>query len=56
MSYLRLLKNPEVKFRFDIVEVLMRQGAVSEIRHIPSLLTFLNRLIVLINRRGLLQQ
>lgn len=36
MDYLRLLKNPEVKFRFDIIEVLMHQGAVSEIRHLPA--------------------
>ena len=36
MDYLRLLKNPEVKFRFDIVEVLMERGAVSEIRHLTS--------------------
>jgi putative endonuclease len=27
LDYLRLLKYPEVKFRFDIVEVLMHHGA-----------------------------
>ena len=36
LDYLRLLKNPEVKFRFDIVEVLLTDGAVREIRHLPN--------------------
>jgi putative endonuclease len=36
LDYLRLLKNPEVKFRFDIVEVLLAEGAVREIRHLPN--------------------
>ena len=36
LDYLRLLKNPEVKFRFDIVEVLLRDGAVREVRHLPN--------------------
>jgi putative endonuclease len=36
LDYLRLLKNPEVKFRFDIVEVLLRDGAVAEVRHLPN--------------------
>jgi len=36
LDYLRLLKNPEVKIRFDIVEVLLRDGAVREIRHLPN--------------------
>ena len=36
LDYLRLLKNPEVKFRFDIVEVLLADGAVREIRHLPN--------------------
>lgn len=36
LDYLRLLKNPPVKFRFDIVEVLLRDGAVREIRHLPN--------------------
>jgi putative endonuclease len=35
-DYLRLLKNPPVKIRFDIVEVLLDEGAVSEIRHLPN--------------------
>jgi len=36
LDYLRLLKNPRVKFRFDIVEVLLAEGAVREIRHLPN--------------------
>lgn len=36
LDYLRLLKNPAVKFRFDIVEVLLRDGAVHEVRHLPN--------------------
>jgi putative endonuclease len=36
LDYLRLLKNPQVKIRFDIVEVLLADGAVREIRHLPN--------------------
>lgn len=36
LDYLRLIKNPKVKFRFDIVEVLLRDGAVTEVRHLPN--------------------
>ena len=36
LDYLRLLKDPEVKIRFDIVEVLLSDGAVREIRHLPN--------------------
>ncbi|MGN6552227.1 MAG: YraN family protein [Verrucomicrobiota bacterium] len=36
LDYLRLLKNPEVKIRFDIVEVLLRDGVVHEVRHLPN--------------------
>ncbi|HEX7570386.1 MAG TPA: YraN family protein [Verrucomicrobiae bacterium] len=36
LDYLRLLKNPEVKIRFDIVEVLLADGDVREIRHLPN--------------------
>src|SRR5476651_2803337 len=36
LDYLRLLKNPAVKIRFDIVEVLLKDGAISEIRHLPN--------------------
>ena len=35
LDYLRLLKNPPVKIRFDIVEVLLENGAVREVRHLP---------------------
>ncbi|MGH7975969.1 MAG: YraN family protein [Limisphaerales bacterium] len=36
LDYLRRLKNPEVKIRFDIVEVLLNDGKVHEIRHLPN--------------------
>jgi putative endonuclease len=36
LDYLRLLKNPQVKIRFDIVEVLLRNGEVNEVRHLPN--------------------
>jgi putative endonuclease len=36
LDYLRLLKNPQVKIRFDIVEVLLDDGDVREIRHLPN--------------------
>jgi putative endonuclease len=36
LDYLRLLKNPEVKIRFDIVEILLADGDVREIRHLPN--------------------
>jgi len=36
LDYLRLLKHPAVKVRFDIVEVLLENGAVREIRHLPN--------------------
>ena len=36
MDYLRELKNPRVKFRFDIVEVLLEDGRVNEVRHIVN--------------------
>lgn len=39
LDYLRLLKNPKVKIRFDIVEVLLTDGAVHEIRHLPNTFT-----------------
>ena len=40
LDYLRLLKNPEVKIRFDIVEVLLADGEVREVRHLPNTFTF----------------
>ncbi len=36
LDYLRLLKNPPVKIRFDIVEVLLADGGVGEVRHLPN--------------------
>jgi len=39
LNYLKLLKYPQVKIRFDIVEVLLRDGMVSEVRHLPNTFT-----------------
>ena len=36
LDYLRLLHNPPIKIRFDIVEVLLTNGEVREIRHLPN--------------------
>jgi putative endonuclease len=36
LDYMKRLKNPAVKIRFDIVEVLLKDGQVSEIRHLPN--------------------
>jgi putative endonuclease len=36
LDYLHLLKNPPVKVRFDIVEVLLEASAIHEIRHLPN--------------------
>ena len=36
MAYLRRLKTREVKWRFDIVEVLLQDGEVREVRHLPN--------------------
>lgn len=36
LDYLHRLNNPRAKFRFDIVEVLLADGAVREIRHLPN--------------------
>ena len=36
LDYLKLLKNPPVKIRFDIVEVLLQDGKVHEVRHLPN--------------------
>jgi putative endonuclease len=35
-DYLRRLKNPAIKIRFDIVEVLLDAEEVHEIRHLPN--------------------
>ncbi|MCX6894091.1 MAG: YraN family protein [Verrucomicrobia bacterium] len=39
LDYLRRIKNPEVKIRFDIVEVLLTDDAVREVRHLPNTFT-----------------
>jgi putative endonuclease len=36
LDYLRLIKNPAVKIRFDIIEILLTGGEVREIRHLPN--------------------
>jgi putative endonuclease len=36
LDYLKLLKNPQIKIRFDIVEVLLTDSAVREVRHLPN--------------------
>jgi putative endonuclease len=38
-DYLRALKNPPIKIRFDIVEVLLEEGNVGEVRHLPNTFT-----------------
>jgi putative endonuclease len=35
-DYLRLLRNPAIKYRFDIVEVLVDGNSVKQIRHLPN--------------------
>lgn len=36
MDYLGKLGHPKVKIRFDIVEVLLQDGEVREVRHLPN--------------------
>ena len=36
LDYLRLLKHPPVRVRFDIVEVLLADGSEREVRHLPN--------------------
>lgn len=36
MDYLAEIGRPEIKIRFDIVEVIIEQDHVSEIRHLPA--------------------
>lgn len=36
LDYLRLLRNPAIKVRFDIVEVLLHADQVREVRHLPN--------------------
>jgi putative endonuclease len=38
-AYLRRLPNPYVKYRYDIVEVLLEAGNVREVRHIANAFT-----------------
>lgn len=46
IDYLRQLKDPRVKFRFDIVEVLLTQDEILEIRHLPNAFTLSRRYVV----------
>jgi putative endonuclease len=36
LDYLRRLGNPPVKIRFDVVEVLLEDERVREVRHLPN--------------------
>jgi putative endonuclease len=36
LDYLRLLRHPPVKLRFDVVEVLLDAGRVRAVRHLPN--------------------
>jgi len=36
LDYLKLLRQPPIKVRFDIVEVLLNDGRVQEVRHLPN--------------------
>lgn len=36
LDYLKRIKQPAVKVRFDIVEVLLHDGDVREVRHLPN--------------------
>ncbi|MCU0771084.1 MAG: YraN family protein [Verrucomicrobia bacterium] len=36
LDYLRQIRHPPVKTRFDIVEVLLSDGTVQEVRHLPN--------------------
>ena len=36
LDYLRLTKNPHVRIRFDVVEVLLIDSKVREVRHLPN--------------------
>jgi putative endonuclease len=35
-DYLKKLRHPETKLRFDIVEVILREGEVHDVRHLPN--------------------
>ena len=36
LDYLKSIKNPKIKTRFDIVEVIVKGREVQEIRHLPN--------------------
>ncbi|MCU0787861.1 MAG: YraN family protein [Verrucomicrobia bacterium] len=36
LDYLRRIRNPQIKIRFDIVEVLLHDGRIRELRHLPN--------------------
>jgi putative endonuclease len=38
-DYLRLLRNPPIKIRFDVVEVLLKDGEIDQVRHLPNTFT-----------------
>ena len=35
-DYIRLLKNPQVRYRFDVVEVIIVDGQPNELRHLTN--------------------
>ncbi len=39
LDYLKLLNNPPIKIRFDVVEVLVEDNQVLEVRHLPNTFT-----------------
>ncbi|HOX00790.1 MAG TPA: YraN family protein [Candidatus Paceibacterota bacterium] len=36
LDYLRELRNPPIRIRFDIVEVILRNGQVAQVRHLRN--------------------
>lgn len=36
LDYLKRIKRPPIRIRFDIIEVLIEKGEVTEIRHLPN--------------------
>jgi len=39
LDYLKLLHHPTVPIRFDVVEVLLADGSVRQVRHLPNTFT-----------------
>jgi putative endonuclease len=39
LEYLRLIKTPQIPFRFDIVEVLVENSQIKELRHLKGTFT-----------------